>query len=129
MLSDHQIIHPLLLGHLSSLGHGQRCAIVDAGVPLRNGPTIDFALTPGIVSFDTVVKLVCRSLAIEAAFVATETTDPQVLAVIESAVDPANWGRLSHADLKEMVDVAELTIRTGECTPFANVVLTAGVTF
>ncbi len=37
--------------------------------------------------------------------------------------------RVSHAEFKRMSARARAVVRTGECTPYANVVLTSGVIF
>ena len=36
---------------------------------------------------------------------------------------------VSHEDFKRLTQQARVMVRTGECTPYANVILVAGVTF
>jgi D-ribose pyranase len=39
------------------------------------------------------------------------------------------FGSVSHDELKRMSGRARAIVRTGECTPYGNVVLASGVTF
>jgi D-ribose pyranase len=41
----------------------------------------------------------------------------------------ARFRHISHRELKRLSEQARAVVRTGECTPYHNVVLASGVTF
>jgi D-ribose pyranase len=42
---------------------------------------------------------------------------------------PVDPQAVSHDEFKRLTQQARVMVRTGECTPYANVILVAGVTF
>ena len=114
------------------LGHGDMIVIGDAGLPVPDGPRrIDLALTPGIPRVTDVLRVVLTEMQVERAVVAQEALD------LNGGTLPA-WceGQLavapeaiSHADFKRLSAQAKAVVRTGECSPYANIILIAGVTF
>ncbi|QFT30248.1 D-ribose pyranase [Roseibium porphyridii] len=131
----------LLNRHLSqlvaSLGHLDEIVVADAGLPVPAGvEVIDLAVTPGIPGFFDVLEALSRELIIEQAVFADETS-PELGTEIE--VRLAHWEadtgkpiaqlKISHDDLKSRSANARAVIRTGECTPYANVILVSGVPF
>ena len=127
MLKD-GILNAELNHRLSLLGHTDLTFIVDAGMPLPvSDAVVDLALVAGVPSFANVYASVMRVLEVESAVIATEAR-----ALAASRL----WGDLKcpirdvpHEDLKAMLPRAKLIIRTGECTPFANIALSSGVPF
>lgn len=124
------LLHADLSHAIASLGHGDMLVIGDAGLPIPPGPRrIDLALTPGIPSVADVLRVVASEMQVEQAVIATE------------AVQRANgalpgWYGLSltprtvpHDEFKRLCATARVMVRTGECSPYANVLLVAGVTF
>ena len=105
----------------------------DAGLPIPDGPLrIDLAVTPGVPSLADVLRAVLTEMQVERVMLARET-----LAREDQGALPA-WfdGQLSvtpelvtHEELKRLCGQARAVVRTGECTPYANIVLCAGVTF
>jgi D-ribose pyranase len=132
---------PLLNRHLSnlvaSLGHMDEIVVADAGLPVPdNVPVIDLAVSPGIPGFFDVLDALAQELVVEQAVFAEEAA-PDLTTRIE--VKLAHWAaetgkeiehlRLPHADFKERTRRTKAVIRTGECTPYANVILVSGVPF
>ena len=127
------LLHAELSQVIAALGHGDLLVIGDAGLPIPNGPRrIDLALTPGIPRVADVLRAVLSEMQVERALVAREA-----LADLRPGDLPA-WcaGQLgsapeviSHEELKRLSAQARAVVRTGECTPYANIVLRAGVTF
>ena len=127
---------PLLNAALSeviaSLGHGDLLVIADAGLPIPpETPRIDLALTQGVPSFIETLLVVLQEMQVERAVVAQETREksPQILKMIQSAFPKVNVQFISHDQLKEMTHQARAVVRTGEFTPYANIILSAGVVF
>ena len=60
------IINSQLMGALTSLGHTDRIAITDSGLPIpKECPVIDLALVEGIPSFIDTVKAVLNEIIVE----------------------------------------------------------------
>lgn len=117
---------------IAGMGHGDLLVIGDAGLPIPAGiPRIDLAVTAGVPRMLEVLRAVLTELQVEEALVAQETWEvsPQVGDGIRTALGSVPIRTITHAELKELSARAVAVVRTGECTPYANVVLKAGVTF
>jgi D-ribose pyranase len=117
---------------IASLGHGDQLVIGDAGLPIPPETLrIDLALTPNIPSFMDTVRTVLAEMQVEKVLVARETgqVSPQVLAGLKRLLPDTPFEEISHTELKERCAQARAVVRTGEFTPYANVILVAGVVF
>ena len=116
---------------IASLGHGDMVVIGDAGLPVPSGvPLIDLALTHGVPGFIETVKTILSEMQVEHHVVADALAhqSPHLAAQIESFSLP-DKRVLSHAEFKKLTQGARAIVRTGECTPYANIILVAGVVF
>jgi D-ribose pyranase len=122
------------------MGHTDAIVVCDAGLPIPDGPErIDLSLLPGLPAFKDVLAAIMAELQIERAQIASEFAhkSPQLqnetIAMLDAqaAVQgaPIALERISHEDLKRATRTARAILRTGECTPFANVILYSGVPF
>lgn len=120
---------------IASLGHGDLVVIGDAGLPVPPGvELIDLALTHGIPDFVSTLKVVLSEMQVESHVLAQETFDkkPSPLVALEELSDEGALGRcevLTHEQFKVLSRQARAIVRTGECQPYCNIVLVAGVTF
>lgn len=123
------LLHSDLSRVIASLGHGDLVVIGDAGLPIPDGPErIDLAVTRGVPAFDDVLGAVLAEMQVERVMVAHESfVDGRVPAWAERAGAPVE--RLSHDELKRLSARARAVVRTGECTPYCNIVLASGVVF
>jgi len=124
------VLNSALAGQLAGLGHTNQVLITDAGMPVPAGvPVVDLAFVAGIPRFAEVVRGVLAELVIESAVAATEVKDgnPNVHELLESALPNVRY--VPHEELKRLSANAKLVIRTGEATPYANVLLRCGVAF
>jgi len=126
---------PLLNAELShviaSMGHGDMLVIGDAGLPIPDGPRrIDLAVMRGVPLLTEVLQAVLSEMQVEGVVVASEALDgeralpawyPESLGIAPQAV--------SHEEFKRRSAMARAIVRTGECTPYANIMLIAGVSF
>jgi D-ribose pyranase len=120
---------------IASLGHGDIVMIVDAGMPVPPGvQLIDLALTRGVPDFVSVLDVVLTEMQVESHVLANEMINvkPPALQVLESLnldnqLGEQRW--VSHEALKALSRTAKAIIRTGECQPYSNVALVAGVVF
>lgn len=125
-MKKHGILHAELSRVIAGLGHGDRLVIGDAGLPIPAGtPTIDLAVTLGIPRFWDVLDAVLSEMEIEDAIIASEASS-QTSEAIKTRL-PAR--SISHEDFKSETATAKAIIRTGETTPYANIILISGVVF
>ncbi len=126
------MLHARLLTVLAELGHTETLVIADAGLPIPSVvERIDLALVPSVPGFVETLRAVLGELAIESAVVAEEmaTRSPDLYAQTVQLLDGRQVRAIPHEELKRLTASARAVVRTGETTPFANVVLVAGVTF
>lgn len=121
------------ISHLiASLGHMDLIVIADSGLPVpKEVKRIDLALTEGVPGFIQTVEVVLSELQVEKAWIARElSAKPDgVHADIMRLMPDVELGVLAHDELKALCKQAVAVIRTGECSPYANVVLQSGVVF
>lgn len=130
MLRDQAILNPELLSALSSAGHTQHVVVADPGLPLPPGvPVVDLSLVPGVPTLDQTLRAVVDALVVESAVAATESADTEAGAAIREQLGSLPLSLVGHEQLKELLPTAHVIIRTGDCRPYANVALVAGVPF
>ncbi len=125
------IVNAALAGRCAALGHTDQVAIADCGLPLPAGVTVvDLSLVRGIPSFVDVLSALVGELVIEEHTVAEEAAGTVVEAWVADQADGLGRARTaSHEELKRQLAACRLIVRTGEATPFANVILRCGVSF
>ena len=123
------IINARLAGELARLGHTDLVVVCDAGLPIPSGPTVvDLAFRLGVPSFETVLSGLLEEIVVEGATAAEETRqNPDVARVLHDLLP--DLGLVTHYELKRMTAGTKLVVRTGEATPYANVILRCGVAF
>ena len=122
------LLHPELLAAVAELGHRDEFLVCDAGMPIpKQARRIDLAYRAGAPAFLDVLAAIAADVVIERAIVASETS-PELAAAIERLLGcPVD--RTSHEELKARACTSRFAVRTGEFTPYANVLLVAGVAF
>ncbi len=126
----------LLNSHVSqviaSMGHTDMLVISDAGFPVPPGVLrIDLAVTVGLPPFLQVVEAVASELEAEQLIIATELEagDTSLPTSLQAYFPRARMERMSHEHFKSLSSHARAVVRTGECTPYANVIIVGGVTY
>ena len=119
---------------LSYLGHTDRIAIGDCGLPIPDEvERIDLALAFGEPTFLRTLEIVAADMKIEKIVLAEEikTQNPNVLKQVEAlfAGQAVETEFVPHTELKEQTHDCKAVIRTGEITPYANIILQAGCIF
>jgi D-ribose pyranase len=117
---------------LADLGHMDQICIADAGLPVPNQVMkIDLALERGLPSFIDVLRIVTSDMCIEKVYLAEEikTINPLMLEQILKIISFEMIEWVSHVQFKEMTKQSKTVIRTGEMTPYANIILQSNVNF
>jgi D-ribose pyranase len=123
------IINADLLGAMGRLGHTDLVVVCDAGLPIPPGPAVvDLAFRFGVPSFEEVLTGLLEELVVEGAIAAEEVHQNRATQQLLKSRFP-DLGLVWHEELKRMVAGAKLVVRTGEATPYSNVILRCGVPF
>lgn len=126
------ILNPDLLSVIGKMGHTDRLVIADSGLPIPPGVRrIDLALVAGVPTFLQALEAVLAELQVEAAVVAEEMAarSPQVYSATQRLLGAIRLDRVPHESFKALLPGVRAVVRTGEQTPYANVILQSGVTF
>ena len=121
-----------LLRVIASMGHTDRLVIADSGLPIPpDVPRIDLALAAGIPSFLDTLRAVLGELQVEAAVVAEEIRqrNPEIYQATRQMLGGSRVEHVPHEAFKVLLPGVRAVVRTGEQTPYANVILQSGVTF
>ena len=117
---------------ISLMGHGDTLCIADAGLPIPDGvKRIDLAVKQGFPDFLTVLDTVVEDLQIEGVIIADEMAiqNSRLYNEILNRFPEAIRTSVSHEELKLQLVRSKGIVRTGECTPYANIILISGVIF
>ncbi len=119
---------------IAGMGHGDRLVICDSGLPVPRGKElVDLALTRNIPRFADTLAVILEELQVQEAIVAEEADlySPELERTIVSLLNGTPIRKVSHEEFKRLTGEVETiaVVRTGEATPFANILLVSGVTF
>lgn len=132
-MKKHGILNSDIAKVLSDLGHTDKIAIGDAGLPVPDGvKKIDLALTLAEPSFLSVLKVVLSDMKVEKVILAEEIKEQnatQLTDVKSVLIDDEQITYVSHEAFKEQLKDVKAVIRTGEATPYSNIILQSGVLF
>ncbi|HEJ7121600.1 D-ribose pyranase [Serratia marcescens] len=125
---------------VARLGHTDQLTLCDAGLPIpAETQRIDLALTQGVPTFMQVFAAVTQEMQVESAILAEELVkqNPSLHEVLLAELTALGQRQgntisvryISHQAFKAQTEHSRAVIRSGECSPYANVILCAGVTF
>lgn len=131
------ILHNQLSQVIAAMGHTDMLVIGDAGLPVPKGvPCIDLAVTVGLPRFLDVVTAVATELEVERMILADELTQNELgknggdlIGSLQTLFPSTTLDTVPHNEFKIITGEAKAVVRTGETTPYANVILCSGVTF
>lgn len=126
------ILNAQLIGHIAALGHMDLFMVGDAGMPIPKGiPIVDLAVCGGVPTFRQVMDAILEETVVEAYTIANEIEEknPELLSYIQEKLPDAEETRIAHTELKAMSANVKFAVRTGEFTPYPNIILRAGVPF
>lgn len=117
---------------LSYMGHTDEICICDCGLPIpKDVKRIDLSLELGKPSFMEVLKSIVKDIKIEKIILATEieTFNNEILNQVKDLLKDISLEFVSHSEFKQRTQSSKCVIRTGEATPYANIILVSGVIF
>nr|SAY45731.1 D-ribose pyranase [Serratia marcescens] len=125
---------------VARLGHTDQLTLCDAGLPIpAETQRIDLALTQGVPTFLQVFAAVTQEMQVESAILAEEIVKQnpslheallaELTALGQRQGNTISVRYISHQAFKAQTEHSRAVIRSGECSPYANVILCAGVTF
>jgi D-ribose pyranase len=126
------ILNPDLIQVIAAMGHTDGLAVADSGLPIPPDiPRIDLALIANVPGFLQTVEAVLGELQVEGAVIAEEMRgrSPQIHAALTRLLPGIQIKSVPHDQFKEMLHDVRAVVRTGEQTPYANIILRSGVTF
>jgi D-ribose pyranase len=126
------ILNHRLADVIAMMGHTDMLVVADAGLPVPPGvERIDLAVEAGMPGMLAVVRAIAAELQVEQITYASEleASNPALAADLRATYPKAVSFHVPHTELKAMTARARAVVRTGECTPYANVILFSGVTF
>lgn len=119
---------------LSYMGHTDWICVGDCGLPIPDEvERIDLALEFGVPTFMKTLEVVAGDMKIEKIILAEEikTQNEKVLEEINELFkgQDIEVEFVSHVELKAKTKECKAVIRTGETTPYANIILQSGCIF
>lgn len=126
------ILNADLMKHIAALGHMDQLMIGDAGMPIPKGvDVIDLVLCKGVPTFEQVLDAVLLETAVEYYYIAEEIREKnqRLYEYIQKSMPDISYETMPHDLLKEKSKECRFAIRTGEFSPYPNVILRAGVVF
>ena len=131
-----RLLNSELSYEISRIGHTASITLCDAGLPIPKGvKRIDLAIERGYPSFIRTLDVMLSEMAVEEVVVASEidAKNPEVfrqmMEVFRAHEMEPIVTQVPHDEFKELTRSSEVIVRTGECTPYANVILKSGVAF
>jgi len=127
-----KILNSELSAVIASMGHTDTIAIGDCGLPIPDSSKrIDLAVKRNLPSFLDVLETALYELEVEEVTIASEIVEnnPELYKKITEMFSSIKINLVPHSEFKEMTKKCKAVVRTGECMPYANIILHSGVAF
>jgi D-ribose pyranase len=131
-MKKHGILNSEISKVLADLGHTDLVCIGDCGLPVPNGvKKIDLAIKYGTPTFLEVFEEIEKDMFFEKVYLASEIKEgnTELYKEINKMTENVEQIFVAHNKLKEITKNCKAVIRTGENTPYANIILQSGVFF
>jgi D-ribose pyranase len=123
------ILHPGVSHLLASTGHTDYFLITDRGFPVPPEPErIDLALVDDLPTVVDVLKAIHAEFEIDRIVITAEmeTFSPGRVEELRALLGDVPIEIVSHIELKRLGHDAKATIRTGDTTSYANLIVVSG---
>jgi len=135
-MKRNRLLNSELSYEISRIGHTASITVCDAGLPIPNGvKRIDLAIENGYPSFIRTLDAILSEMMVEEIVIAKEirehnqTVFDQMMELFKTHSMTPKVTEYSHSEFKIQTSDSQAIVRTGECTPYANVTLKSGVVF
>ncbi|MGC6405052.1 D-ribose pyranase [Bisgaard Taxon 45] len=139
-MKKNAVLNAQLSQVIATLGHTDSLTICDAGLPIpKQIERVDLALSAGIPSFLQTFHAVVTEMFVERALIAEEIKEknPNILTALLNSLAQLEQQQgnqidvqyVSHEVFKTHTHASKAIVRSGECTPYANIILYSGVPF
>ncbi len=135
-MKKHGILNGDISRVLSYMGHTDTLAVGDCGLPIpEETERIDLALKLGVPSFMDVLSVMIQEMKVEKVVLAEEIKEQNpkvhkdILALLDSMENDCEVEYVTHQELKDQTKTCRAVIRTGETTPYANIILQSACLF
>lgn len=128
------IINPQLSRVIAECGHTDAIVVADAGLPIPLGvERVDLAYRAGSPAFLDILDSVLAEFIVERAVISQEmeAESPGMLDSVRDRLESVGVEVevVPHPDFKALTRDARAIVRTGEYTPYSNVMLFSGAPF
>ena len=117
---------------LSYMRHTDTICISDCGLPCPDETElIDISLEKGVPDFVRVLKAVVNDMSVEKIFLAEEirVNNPAVLKEIQTLLPGVKTDFMPHEEFKKKLLSCKAVVRSGEASPYANIILQSACIF
>ncbi len=121
-----------IVSTVSMMGHGDFLAVCDAGLPIPDHvKRIDLAISQNYPDFISTLKAILDEMKVERAIIAEEMLNgnSEIYKQLKILLTGIPIEQVSHQRFKVYTKGCKAIVRTGECSPYANIILVSGVIF
>lgn len=126
------LLNQPLVNAIAGMGHLDTLTLADAGLPIPSSTQrIDLAVSAGVPAFLDVLRATLNEMQVQEAIIASElkVKSPQMHSQLLATLGSIPLREVPHDEFKALTADSKAVVRTGEFTPYANVILVAGVVF
>ncbi len=135
-MKKNRLLNSELSYEIAKIGHTAHITLCDAGLPIpQSVKRIDLAIENGLPEFINVLDPILNEMQVEEIILAEEIKEKN-LSMYESIMESFKKAGMNpkvvfvpHEEFKKITCESEAIVRTGECSPYANVILKSGVVF
>ncbi|MBS3995273.1 MAG: D-ribose pyranase [Alkaliphilus sp.] len=125
---------------IAKMGHMDMLTVCDSGLPIpKEVQRIDVAIKEGLPSFIETLNTIIEELIIEEVVIAKETREVSLI-IYEKIMETIKniecrdnvkikVTEIDHESFKQLTKQSLCIVRTGEYSPYANIILKSGVLF
>jgi len=115
---------------IAGMGHTDRLVVTDMGFPIpEEVKKVDLTVKRNLPRFFDVLEAILEELQVEKVILAKEMPDvsPEAHERIKKLLPDVEYEYVPHWDLVDISKESKGVIRTGELTPYSNIILVSGV--
>jgi D-ribose pyranase len=115
---------------LAGMGHTDHMLLTDMGFPIPEGvKKVDLTVRRGEPKFFDVLEAILEEFQVEKVILAAEMPEasPEAHARIKELLPDVEYEYVPHWDLVDVAKTSKGVVRTGDLTPYCNMVLVSGV--